>query len=97
MEPPQCCKASQTWFPSVQKVSAEGVYDGEKVANATAILVVRKLGDRVGRQGLPRRWVVEGFFAWIESPPTSRPYHLGHRSPQRRPRHAVDQEAGSLA
>jgi transposase len=27
--------------------------------------IVRKLADQAGFQDLPRRWVVERFFAWI--------------------------------
>jgi transposase len=60
-------KASQSRFPFVQKVLADSVYAGGKVANATSIVVeiVRKLAGQVGFQVLPRRWVVERFFAWI--------------------------------
>ncbi len=54
-------------FPFIQTVFADSVYAGEKVANATSIVVeiVRKLADQAGFQVLPRRWVVERFFAWI--------------------------------
>jgi transposase len=64
---PAVLKASQARFPFVQKVFADSVYAGDKVANATSIVVeiVRKLADQVGFQVLPRRWVVERFFAWI--------------------------------
>jgi putative transposase len=64
---PSVLKACQARFPFVQKVFADSVYAGEKVANATSIVVeiVRKLADQVGFQVLPRRWVVERFFAWI--------------------------------
>jgi len=60
-------KASRRRFPFIEKVFADGVYAGEKVAGATSIVVeiVRKLPDQVGFQVLPRRWVVERFFAWI--------------------------------
>ena len=60
-------KASQTRFPFIQKVFADGIYAGQKVATATSIIVeiVRKLPNQVGCQVLPRRWVVERFFAWI--------------------------------
>ena len=46
---------------------ADSVYAGNRVANATeiAVEIVRKLPDQVGFQVLPRRWVVERFFAWI--------------------------------
>jgi putative transposase len=60
-------QASRGQYPLIQKVFADSVYAGERVANATSILVeiVRKLPDQVGFQVLPRRWVVERFFAWI--------------------------------
>ena len=64
---PSVLKASRARFPFIQKVFADSVYAGEKVAKATSIVVeiVRKLADQVGFQVLPRRWVVERFFAWI--------------------------------
>ena len=60
-------KASRPRFPFIQTVFADSVYAGDKVANATSIVVaiVRKLADQVGFQVLPRRWVVERFFARI--------------------------------
>jgi putative transposase len=60
-------QASRDHYPLIQKVFADSVYAGERVANATSIIVeiVRKLPDQVGFQVLPRRWVVERFFAWI--------------------------------
>jgi transposase len=50
-----------------KKVFADGIYAGQKLATATPVVVeiVRKLPDHVGFQVLPRRWVVERFFAWI--------------------------------
>jgi transposase len=64
---PSVLTASRARFPFIEKVFADGIYAGEKVANATSIVVeiVRKLPDQVGFQVLPRRWVVERFFAWI--------------------------------
>jgi len=46
---------------------ADGGYAGERVATATRIIVeiVNKHPDQVGFTVLPRRWVVERFFAWI--------------------------------
>jgi transposase len=46
---------------------ADTAYAGERVANATRIVVeiVRKLPDQVCFTVLPRRWVVECFFAWL--------------------------------
>ena len=42
-------------------------YAGERVATATRIIVeiVAKSPDQIGFAVLPRRWVVERFFAWI--------------------------------
>jgi transposase len=59
--------ASRARIPFIQKVFADTIYAGEVVANATAIAVeiVRKLPDQVGFQVLPRRWVVERFFACV--------------------------------
>jgi putative transposase len=64
---PSVLRASQSRFPFVKTAFADSVYAGEKVAAATSIVVeiVRKLPDQVGFQVLPRRWVVERFFAWI--------------------------------
>src|ERR1700678_3151401 len=60
-------QASRGAFPFIQRVFADTAYAGERVANATRIVVeiVRKLPDQVGFTVLPRRWVVERFFAWI--------------------------------
>jgi transposase len=60
-------QASRGPFPFVQHVFADTAYAGERVANATRIVVeiVRKLPDQVGFTVLPRRWVVERFLAWI--------------------------------
>jgi putative transposase len=60
-------QASRGAFPFVERVFADTAYASERVANATRIVVeiVRKLPDQVGFLVLPRRWVVERFFAWI--------------------------------
>jgi transposase len=60
-------QASRGSFPFIQRVFADSAYAAERVANATRIVVeiVRKLPDQVGFTVLPRRWVVERFFAWI--------------------------------
>ncbi len=60
-------QASRDQYPLIQKVFADSVYAGKRIANATSIFfeIVRKLPDRVGFQVLPRRWVVERFFTWI--------------------------------
>jgi len=64
---PAVLQAAHARLPSLQTVFADSVYAGERVATAAAITVeiVRKLPDQVGFQVLPRRWVVERFFAWI--------------------------------
>jgi transposase len=60
-------QASRSAFPFIEHVFADSAYSGERVANATRIVVeiVRKLPDQIGFVVLPRRWVVERFFAWI--------------------------------
>ena len=60
-------QASRGSFPFIQRVFADTAYAAEPVANATRVVVeiVRKLPDQVGFTILPRRWVVERFFAWI--------------------------------
>jgi len=60
-------RASRGSFPFIQRVFADSAYAAERVANATRVVVeiVRKLPDQVGFTVLPRRWVVERFFAWI--------------------------------
>ena len=51
----------------IERVFADGGYAGERVATATRIIVeiVAKSRDQIGFAVLPRRWVVERFFAWI--------------------------------
>ena len=53
--------------PFIDRVFADGGYAGKRVATATRIIVeiVNKHLDQVGFTVLPRRWVVERFFAWI--------------------------------
>jgi len=60
-------KVSRRFFPFIERVFADSAYAGDKVANATriAIEIVKKLADQIGFVILPRRWVVERFFAWI--------------------------------
>ena len=60
-------KMSRSLFPFIERVFADSGYAGERVARATAIIVevVRKHRDQAGFVLLPRRWVVERFFAWI--------------------------------
>lgn len=60
-------EASRRFFPFIERAFADAGYDHERVTMATTIIVeiVRKLPDQVGFAVLPRRWVVERFFAWI--------------------------------
>ncbi len=60
-------QASRSLFPFIERIFADGGYDHERVTTATDIIVeiVRKLVGQVGFVVLPRRWVVERFFAWI--------------------------------
>lgn len=60
-------QASRRSFPFVELAFADSAYNTDRVRDATsiAIEVVKKLADQVGFQVLPRRWVVERFFAWI--------------------------------
>ena len=60
-------KVSRRFFPFIERVFADSAYAGDKVANATriAVEIVKKLADQIGFVILPRRWVVERFFAWI--------------------------------
>jgi putative transposase len=60
----------RTCFPSIAKVWADGGYTGKLVdwAHATlrlAIDIVHKLAGQTTFQPLPRRWVVERTFSWI--------------------------------
>ena len=61
-------RTSRGWFPFVERVFADTAYAGERVANATRIIVqiVRKLPDQARcSTALPRRRLVERFFAWL--------------------------------
>ena len=60
-------QVSRPLFPFIKLVWADGGYNHERVTAATNITVeiVRKQPDQVGFVVLPRRWVVERFFAWI--------------------------------
>jgi putative transposase len=60
-------KASRTPFPFINKVFADSAYQGPRVAQATSIAVeiIKRKPGQIGFTVLPRRWVVERFFAWI--------------------------------
>jgi putative transposase len=62
--------ALRTCFPTIKLLWADGGYSGQLVTWAAtalglAVEIVRKLAGQVGFQVLPRRWVVERTFAWI--------------------------------
>jgi transposase len=57
-------------FPSIGKLWCDGGYSGQLVTWARTALglsvdIVRKLAGQVGFQVLPRRWVAERTFSWI--------------------------------
>ena len=58
---------SRTLFPFIRLIWADGGYNSERVTTATNVRVeiVSKIANQVGFVVLPRRWVVERFFAWI--------------------------------
>ena len=60
-------KASRRLYPFIERAYADGGYAGERVAEATIIVVeiVRKQAGQVGFAVQPRRWVVERTFAWL--------------------------------
>lgn len=60
-------QVSRPLFPFIKHVWADGGCNHERVKEATNILVeiVRKQPDQIGFVVLPRRWVIERFFAWI--------------------------------
>jgi len=53
--------------PSVEIAFADSAYNSDRVANATEITIeiVTKIADQKGFVVLPRRWVVERTFAWL--------------------------------
>ena len=60
-------RASRRSYPFVTRTFADSAYGADRVRDATPITieVVRRIADQVGFKVLPRRWVVERFFAWI--------------------------------
>jgi transposase len=60
-------RASRSLHPFIARVFADGGYNHERVKEATSIVVeiVSKIAAQAGFVVLPRRWVVERFFAWI--------------------------------
>jgi transposase len=62
--------ALRTCFPSIRKLWCDGAYTGKLVTWARTALglsvdIVTKLAGQIGFRVLPRRWVVERTFAWI--------------------------------
>ena len=60
-------RLSRKLFPFIRLVWADGGDNSERVTGATNVRVeiVSKIADQVGFVVLPRRWVVERLFAWI--------------------------------
>ena len=60
-------QVSRRLFPFVRLVWADGGYNHKRVTAATSVKVeiVSKIAGQSGFVVLPRRWVVERFFAWI--------------------------------
>jgi transposase len=60
-------QVSRSLYPFISVVWADGGYNHERVKAATQIRVeiVSKIAGQSGFVVLPRRWVVERFFAWI--------------------------------
>lgn len=58
---------AQPFFPFIEHVWADGGYNHERLTEATsiAIEIVKNNKDQIGFAVLPRRWVVERFFARI--------------------------------
>ncbi len=59
-----------TLFPTMKLVWADGGYAGRLVDGLMqwcgwVLEIVRKLGEQVGFQILPKRWIVERTFAWL--------------------------------
>ena len=58
-------------FPFIERVFADGGYQGPKAATAAAktgtwiIDIVKRLDTTIGFEVVPKRWIVERTFAWI--------------------------------
>ena len=59
---PLLCRTRRL-FPFIERIFADGGYQGEKTANAVAKIVKRS--DLHRFVVLPKRWIVERTFAWI--------------------------------
>jgi transposase len=65
-------------YPSLQKLFADGGYQGPKFRNAPAkalpglsLTIVKRSSTSTGFEVLPRRWVVERTLAWLNRYPVS--------------------------
>ena len=61
-------KASRCLYPFITKVYADSGYNHERVTKAVeavSVEIITKIKDQVGFVVLPRRWVVERTFAWL--------------------------------
>ena len=59
-----------TLFPTISLIWADGGYAGKlgdwlKCWCSWVLTIVRKLGEQVGFQILPKRWIVERTFGWF--------------------------------
>jgi transposase len=58
-------------FPFIERVFADGGYQGPKAANVAAqtgtwiIDIVKRLDTAIGFEVVPKRWIVERTLAWI--------------------------------
>jgi len=60
-------KTSRRSFPFIERAFADSAYGARRVTDASPITIeiIKRLADQTGFQVLPRRWVVERSFAWI--------------------------------
>jgi transposase len=78
--------ASSPLYPFIARVFADSGYNHERVDNASkiAVEIVKRIAAQVGFVVLPRRWVVERFFAetadWRKTKPLSTPPEHSLRS-----------------
>lgn len=64
-------KAVRRLFPFIERIFADGGYQGEATAAAVRALgpwqleIVKRSDHTVGFEVLPQRWIVERTFAWL--------------------------------
>jgi transposase len=58
---------SRSLLPFIEKVWADGSYHHDRLSQAasSSVAIVSTIAGQSGFVVLPRRWVVERFFAWI--------------------------------